>query len=383
MQGPTLRPRGGTSPCRSPSRPSPPPYRPGEGSARQGREAGIGQLGSRRWRLREIAPRSGRSSAPPRSARIWAPYARCDDEAVRQQEPAVLGATAANLCLLAAAVRAACVLAVPAIRRCSARPGLRVASAIGLTAWCSAALAALYGYRAREGNRLLRVAQHARPRRGRAHRHLSRIAKRAAAAVRSPRLRAWRCSAAISPRAARWLVARAQRHRVSPTSPTAGAASPRRSPSSAAVPPRSPLPGQMSWLALAGVVGTAFMAFALNREGLRRDRANADRYEEKAVALDQLSTRVRRGRGRHRRRAPRGADRVRRPGHGRAGDRAQAVARRHQAGRGRVGEPGRAAQGAARGTAQGRAGAGRAAAGARARAAAPARRGRTRSWCRG
>ena len=48
----------------------------------------------------------------------------------------------------------------------------------------------------------------------------------------------------------------------------------------------------MSWLALAGVMGTAFMAFALNREGLRRDRANADRYEEKAVALDQLSTRL-------------------------------------------------------------------------------------------
>ncbi len=34
------------------------------------------------------------------------------------------------------------------------------------------------------------------------------------------------------------------------------------------------------------------MAYALNREELRRDRANADRYEEAAVALDQLSTRL-------------------------------------------------------------------------------------------
>ena len=34
------------------------------------------------------------------------------------------------------------------------------------------------------------------------------------------------------------------------------------------------------------------MAYALNREELRRDRANADRYEKAAVALDQLSTRL-------------------------------------------------------------------------------------------
>ena len=45
-------------------------------------------------------------------------------------------------------------------------------------------------------------------------------------------------------------------------------------------------------MALAGVVGAAVMAYALNREGLRRDRANADRYEKAAVALDQLAARV-------------------------------------------------------------------------------------------
>ena len=45
-------------------------------------------------------------------------------------------------------------------------------------------------------------------------------------------------------------------------------------------------------MALAGVVGAAVMAYALNREELRRDRANADRYEKAAVALDQLATRL-------------------------------------------------------------------------------------------
>ena len=50
-------------------------------------------------------------------------------------------------------------------------------------------------------------------------------------------------------------------------------------------------PGQ-SWMPLAGVVGAAIAAFALSREGLRRDRANADRYEKAAVALDQLAARL-------------------------------------------------------------------------------------------
>ena len=47
-----------------------------------------------------------------------------------------------------------------------------------------------------------------------------------------------------------------------------------------------------SWLPLAGVIGAAFAAYALSREGLRRDRANADRYEKSAVALDQLAAKI-------------------------------------------------------------------------------------------
>ena len=49
---------------------------------------------------------------------------------------------------------------------------------------------------------------------------------------------------------------------------------------------------QQSWMPLAGVVGAAIAAYALSREGLRRDRANADRYEKAAAALDQLAARL-------------------------------------------------------------------------------------------
>ena len=47
-----------------------------------------------------------------------------------------------------------------------------------------------------------------------------------------------------------------------------------------------------SWLPLAGVIGAAFAAYALSREGLRRDRINADRYEKAAVALDRLAAKI-------------------------------------------------------------------------------------------
>ena len=304
-----------------------------------GGEAGIGQLGAAAERLREIAPEIGTILGSSEVSAHLGTYARCDEEAVRQQSRLFWETTAANLCLLAAAVLSSCVLAVPAIQATLGETWTpRLLLAIGLTALLLGALAALYGYRAREGNRLLRWLNM----RGRAE--VARIdtfraiAHRAAAAgpVAAAAGLALFCRHLFLEQRD-WLVGRAQRHRVSSdvTNRWGGLATALTflGGSAATI---AAFQDKMSWLALAGVVGTAFMAFALNREGLRRDRANADRYEEKAVALDQLSTRTRRGGGRDRRRAPRGADRVRRPGHGRAGDRAQAVARWHQAGRGRA-----------------------------------------------
>jgi len=48
----------------------------------------------------------------------------------------------------------------------------------------------------------------------------------------------------------------------------------------------------IAWLVLAGVVGAGLAAFAANREALRRDRANAERYEKAQVVLDKLAGRV-------------------------------------------------------------------------------------------
>ena len=46
------------------------------------------------------------------------------------------------------------------------------------------------------------------------------------------------------------------------------------------------------WIVLAGTVGAALAAYAINREALRRDRVNAERYEKSVVALDCLVERV-------------------------------------------------------------------------------------------
>ena len=90
-----------------------------------------------------------------------------------------------------------------------------------------------------------------------------------------------------------WLVARAARHRVSSdvTNRWGGIATALTFLGGSAALIASFAP-DTSWMALAGVVGAAVMAYALSREELRRDRANADRYEKAAVALDQLATRL-------------------------------------------------------------------------------------------
>jgi hypothetical protein len=46
-----------------------------------------------------------------------------------------------------------------------------------------------------------------------------------------------------------------------------------------------------TWIALCGVIGAAFGAYAVNRESLRLDRANAEGYEKAAAALDAIAAR--------------------------------------------------------------------------------------------
>jgi hypothetical protein len=47
-----------------------------------------------------------------------------------------------------------------------------------------------------------------------------------------------------------------------------------------------------AWLAIAGVIAAAIAAYATNREALRRDRANADRYEKALAVFDGLAGRA-------------------------------------------------------------------------------------------
>jgi hypothetical protein len=44
-----------------------------------------------------------------------------------------------------------------------------------------------------------------------------------------------------------------------------------------------------AWIAFAGIVGASTAAYAINREALRRDRANGERYEKAEVTLDGLA----------------------------------------------------------------------------------------------
>jgi hypothetical protein len=214
---------------------------------------------------------------------------------VRQQGLLFREVTAANLCLLGAGGLSSVVLAGPVVVGLLGKTWAdRTAFWIGFAALALGALAAMYGYRARESDRLRRW-----------------LTMRGAAEV--ARLETFRAiaagAAAAGPATAaaglalfcrhlfddqrQWLVARAARHRLSSdlTNRWGGVATALTFLGGSAALIASFAPGQ-SWMALAGVGGAAVMAYALNREELRRDRANADRYEKAAVALDQLATRL-------------------------------------------------------------------------------------------
>jgi hypothetical protein len=46
-----------------------------------------------------------------------------------------------------------------------------------------------------------------------------------------------------------------------------------------------------AWIAIAGILGAALAAYALDRKALRRDRSNADRSEKARNALDRFAAR--------------------------------------------------------------------------------------------
>ena len=189
--------------------------------------------------LRDLAPGLGPIVASSAVRARLDAYERADQEAKRQQGLLFHEATAANLCLLGAGVLSSLVLAGPGLAGLLGETWTdRAALWIGLATLALGALAAMYGYRARESDRLRRwftmrgTAEVARLETFRA------IAPPPPRPARPPPPPGSPCSAAICSTISGNGWSPAPPVIASPPmSPTAGAGSPRRSPSSAAVPP--------------------------------------------------------------------------------------------------------------------------------------------------
>jgi hypothetical protein len=222
-------------------------------------------------------------------------FPRWDREAGAQRARLMREVTVANVCLLLAGVLSGLVLAGGAIRE--QFPALwteRLSLWAGLGTLLLGALAAMLSYQARESDRLRRwlamrgAAEMARLATFRT------IAARAAEAGPVPAI----CGLALVSRhlldeQRRWLLARAAGHHRSLewTNFWGGMATALAFVGGSGAVIASFVQSQ-AWMPLAGVVGAAVAAYALNREGLRRDRTNADRYEKAALALDGFAARV-------------------------------------------------------------------------------------------
>ena len=222
-------------------------------------------------------------------------YPRYSEEAARQQSLLMREATLANLCLLGAGVLSGLVLVGP---NATALLGdvltRRVTLILGVATLALGALAAIFSYRARESDRLRRWYT------TRSQAELARLATFRALVASSAAAGADTAAAALAlvwrhlfEDQRQWMVSRAARHRLSSerTNLWGGIASALAFVGGSGAVIASFEPGQ-SWITVAGVIGAAIAAYALGREGLRRDRANADRYEKSAVALDQLAGRL-------------------------------------------------------------------------------------------
>jgi hypothetical protein len=220
--------------------------------------------------------------------------ARCDGEAVDQQRRLLRELTIANICLMIAGVLSGLVLAGGAMRELLGPLWTdRLAWVLGSATLVIGALAAMLTYWARESDRQRRwLSMRSRAEMAR----LSAFREFAASAAK------------ISPEAALqglalireyllddqrdYLHARAVRHRRSSewTSVWGGLATALAFVGGSGAVIASFVPSQ-SWIVVAGVVGAALAAYAANREGLRRDRANSDRCEKAVAALDEITAR--------------------------------------------------------------------------------------------
>ena len=223
-------------------------------------------------------------------------YARQDAEAVRQQADLVKEATWANVCLMAAGITSGIVLAASGQSFGSEYAPLisNLTLALGAVTLFLGAAAAFFAYVARDQGRIGRW----QARRSEAEiarlTVFSTIAAKASEegpAVALQGLAVIVCHLVDDQR--KWLGARALRHRKSSesTSRWGGLASSLAFIGGSGAIIASQMQSAV-FVVLAGVIGAAIGAYSANRDALRRDRSNADRYEKTQVALDGLAGRT-------------------------------------------------------------------------------------------
>ena len=226
--------------------------------------------------------------------------AHLEGEAKTQQAAFRRELTVANLCLMIAGVLSGLVLALPAVLSDMppAGPGqiewkTWLPRLMGVATLALGAIAALATYKAREGNRLQRWLS------ARSGAEMARsgvfmtVAERAASGVSETMLAALELvNRDLLENQRAWFRNRAKEHRRSSdwTTSWGGLATALAFVGGSGAVIASFVPSQ-TWLAVSGVIGAAVGAYAVNREALRLDRANAGGYEKAAVALDAIAMR--------------------------------------------------------------------------------------------
>jgi hypothetical protein len=225
---------------------------------------------------------------------------RLEGEATAQQRAFRRELTIANLCLMVAGVLSGLVLALPGILSDipTAGPGhiewkAWLPRLMGVATLALGAIAALATYKAREGNRLQRWLS------ARSGAEMARsglfmtVAERAAVGSNETMLAALELvNRGLLENQRTWFRKRAKEHRRSSdwTTSWGGLATALAFVGGSGAAIASFVPSQ-TWLAVSGVIGAAVGAYAVNREALRLDRANAGGYEKAAAALDAIAMR--------------------------------------------------------------------------------------------
>jgi hypothetical protein len=221
-------------------------------------------------------------------------YARFDRDAISQQRRLMQELTVANVCLMIAGVLSGLVLAGGAMRdHLGPLWTDRLALVLGATTLIMGALAAMLTFWARESDRLRRwlsLRSRAEMARLSAFREIANALTVASPEAAMQGLTLIREHLLDDQRS--YMHDRATRHRRSSewTSVWGGLATALAFVGGSGAVIASFVPSQ-NWMPVAGVVGAALAAYAANREGLRRDRANSDRCEKAAAALDELAAR--------------------------------------------------------------------------------------------